>query len=334
MTAKTRWGWTLVLAGLLAACPAGAVRGQQAPGGRGATDAKMGNQRLYDALRDVINRGADLFNSGDQNGCYRLFQGALMMSAPQLDQYPDLQKAIQAGLADAERQGSIGARAFALRRLLDDARARVNPSPKKPAETKPTDTKPAETKPKPTDTRPKPTDTKPISPDTKPKPTDTKPPADTKTNAASTLWERLGGEANVKRVVDDFVDLATKDPRVDFTRGGTYKIDEAAMARLKKELVDYISQATGGTYKYGGKSMKEEHKGMHITDAQFDASVADLKKALEKNGAKPADVDTILRAVEATRKDIVEAKKPADAKPDSKKPETQKSSDKEPSDKP
>ena len=49
-------------------------------------------------------------------------------------------------------------------------------------------------------------------------------------------------------------------------------------------------------------------KGMGITAAQFDAIAADLKKALEQNGAKPADVDVVLKAVEGTRKDIVEGK--------------------------
>ena len=42
------------------------------------------NQQLSDLLRDVINQGADLYNGGDRNGCYRLFQGALLVLRAQL----------------------------------------------------------------------------------------------------------------------------------------------------------------------------------------------------------------------------------------------------------
>jgi hemoglobin len=138
-----------------------------------------------------------------------------------------------------------------------------------------------------------------------------------------TLWQRLGGEKNVRKVVDDFVALAATDPKVDFTRGGKYKLSDEQAASLKQKLVEMVSQASGGPLKYTGKGMKEVHKGMGITDAQFNASAADLKQALDKNGAKPADRDAVLEAVGATRKDIVEqAKEPdkKDSKPDEKKP--------------
>ncbi|HKB39288.1 MAG TPA: hypothetical protein VKD72_22810, partial [Gemmataceae bacterium] len=124
----------------------------------------------------------------------------------------------------------------------------------------------------------------------------------------TTLWERLGGEANVKKVVDDLCARASKDPKVDVTRGNKFPLDEQGMARLKKLLVEFISKETGGPLKYTGKSMKEVHKGMGITDEQFDALAGHLKKALEDNGAKEPDIKAVLDAVEKTRKEIVEKK--------------------------
>jgi hemoglobin len=79
-------------------------------------------------------------------------------------------------------------------------------------------------------------------------------------------------------------------------------------------MIDFISQATGGPYAYTGKSMKAVHQGMAITNAQFDASLADLRTALQRNGATPADIDLVLRAAEATRSDIVEGSLPAQTK--------------------
>jgi hemoglobin len=237
-----------------------------------------GDQRLYEALRDVINRGADLYNGGDPNGCYRLFQGALMVARLQLDGHPDLQKSIDTGMADADRQFSLAARAHALRKVLDRVRAGIKPADQARGPDK---------------------DRNPPS----------RPPASTR---PSTLWDRLGGEENVRKVVNDFVALAGSDPKVDFSRGGKYKLDDTAVAHLKKELIDFVSQASGGPYPYPGKSMKEVHKGMGISDAEFDAAAADLRKALEKNGAKPEDITQVLQAVEQTRADIVQppAKKP------------------------
>jgi truncated hemoglobin YjbI len=125
---------------------------------------------------------------------------------------------------------------------------------------------------------------------------------------AASLWDRLGGDENVRKVVDEFVDLAAMNPKVNFDRNGKYKLDPSALAGLKKQLVAFLSQATGGPLKYEGKSMKDAHKGMGITDAEFNALAGDLRKALLRNAARTEDVDAVLKAVEETRKDIVEPK--------------------------
>jgi hemoglobin len=127
---------------------------------------------------------------------------------------------------------------------------------------------------------------------------------------AQALWIRLGGEANVRKIVDDFVALAAKDAKVNFFRGTALK-DKVDVPVLKRRLVELISVVTGGPYVYSGRSMKEVHKGMHITGPEFDALVSDLAEALAKNGAKPADIDAVVTAVNATRKEIVEAKEAA-----------------------
>jgi hypothetical protein len=103
----------------------------------GSVSTKSIDQSLHLALRDVINQGADIFNQGDQAGCYRLFQGALMIARSQLSHHPDVQKLIDEGLTRTE-QGSTGKRAWVLRKLLDDVRDKINPNPKKPSDkTKP-----------------------------------------------------------------------------------------------------------------------------------------------------------------------------------------------------
>jgi hemoglobin len=122
---------------------------------------------------------------------------------------------------------------------------------------------------------------------------------------AGTLWDRLGGEKNVRKVIDDFVALAAPDPNVDFFRGGKFPLDAAGVAKLKQLLVEQVSAVSGGPFKYSGRSMEETHKGMNITQAQFLALAGHLKTAMEKNGAKPADVQAVLGVIGGTAKDIV-----------------------------
>jgi hypothetical protein len=86
--------------------------------------------KVFTTLRDVINRGADLYNNGDMAACYRLYEGSLLTIRPLIDHRPDLQKAITAGLASAERDPLVWRRAFTLRNVMDKIRADVNPNQK------------------------------------------------------------------------------------------------------------------------------------------------------------------------------------------------------------
>lgn len=90
------------------------------------------------------------------------------------------------------------------------------------------------------------------------------------------LYDRLGGQPAITAVVDDFVGNVAADNRIN---GFFARTD---IPRLKKNLVDQICQGTGGPCTYTGRDMRTAHKGMNITDAQFNALVEDLKKSLDK----------------------------------------------------
>jgi truncated hemoglobin YjbI len=247
-------------------------------------DATALDKQLSETLKDVHNRGADLFNGGDPAGCYRIFQGLLWTVRPLLGQHPELQREIDAGMARAEGLPTVNRRALALHEVIESVRGKLSPA-KKPDEKKPDEIKP------------------------QPKPGTT----------TGTLWDRLGGEAKVRDIVESFVIRAASDPKVNFTRNGKSKFTAEQLATFKTRMVEFISQATGGPLKYSGKSMKEVHKGMGITEAEFNQAENDLRAVLETQGVKPADVKAVLEAVEGTRKDIVEPL-PTERKPEEKKP--------------
>jgi hemoglobin len=90
------------------------------------------------------------------------------------------------------------------------------------------------------------------------------------------LYDRLGGQPAITAVVDDFVGNVAADSRIN---GFFARTD---IARLKRLLVEQICAGTGGPCTYTGRSMQAAHKGMNITDAQFNALVEDLQKSLNK----------------------------------------------------
>lgn len=125
------------------------------------------------------------------------------------------------------------------------------------------------------------------------------------------LYERLGGEAAIKAVVDDFVGRAAGNPKVNFTRKGTdkeWKATGESVDVLKKHLVQLIAMVTGGPQKYEGRDMKSVHQGMKITDEEFNALAGDLKASLDHFKVPAREQDELLKIVGSTRGDIVEAK--------------------------
>ncbi len=127
-----------------------------------------------------------------------------------------------------------------------------------------------------------------------------------------TVWEALGGEAGVAKLVDDFIQTAKEDKAVNFTRGGKYTLDADTLTKVKKELVNQISYLTNGPFK-PMKDAVPPWKGLGITEAEFDAGAKHFTAALKKNNAPEKSV-TQLAVVDIPdlRNKVVETEKPID----------------------
>jgi hemoglobin len=118
------------------------------------------------------------------------------------------------------------------------------------------------------------------------------------------LYDRLGGTTAIASVVDGFVANVAADARINkfFERVAS---DTAAMRQFKQKLVDQICQGTGGPCTYTGLDMRAAHQGMGLTNADFDALVEDLVRALDTAGVPQADRDELLGILGPMRADIV-----------------------------
>jgi hemoglobin len=119
------------------------------------------------------------------------------------------------------------------------------------------------------------------------------------------LYESLGGKKAIVAVVDEFVARVAADTRINGFFAAT-AADPKRLASFKGKLVDQICEASGGPCKYTGKSMKEAHRGMGVSGADFNALVEDLVGALDKFKVAAKDKDALLGVLGPMKSDIAE----------------------------
>jgi len=116
------------------------------------------------------------------------------------------------------------------------------------------------------------------------------------------LYERLGGKDSIIAVVDTFVANVGGDKRINGYFAST------DLTKLKRHLVNQICEASGGPCKYTGRTMKQTHAGMGVTDAAFGALVEDLVAALDHHKVGKVEKDELLAVLGPMKADIVEKK--------------------------
>jgi truncated hemoglobin YjbI len=123
----------------------------------------------------------------------------------------------------------------------------------------------------------------------------------------ASLYAQLGGNAAISAVIDQFITNVAGDNRINAFFADAAG-DPARLKKLRDNLINQIGQATGGPEKYTGLDMKASHKGMGIEEADFNALVEDLVKALDKFKVLPKPKSQLLGALAAMKSDIVEGK--------------------------
>ncbi|MEX2217724.1 MAG: group 1 truncated hemoglobin [Phycisphaerales bacterium] len=129
------------------------------------------------------------------------------------------------------------------------------------------------------------------------------------------LFERVGGQDTLRRVADDTVERSLRDPRVNLSREGPAA--EGAQARweptteniqrFKEQLGAFLMQVSGGPRAYRGRDMRESHRGMGITEAEFQAFRENLRAAMSSAGVPGPESREMLRLIDDYRGDIVES---------------------------
>lgn len=118
------------------------------------------------------------------------------------------------------------------------------------------------------------------------------------------LYERLGGYDGITAFVNDLLPRLQADPQLG--RFWQYRSDDG-IAREKQLLVDYLCANAGGSVYYTGRDMKVCHKGMKISESDWDIFFGHAGDTMQALQVPAQERDEVAAFVSSLKDDLVEA---------------------------
>lgn len=119
------------------------------------------------------------------------------------------------------------------------------------------------------------------------------------------LYDRLGGVYPIATVVDTFIELLFVNNVLNANPAIKEARDRVPKAGLKYRVTALVCQASGGPCKYTGRSMKESHAQLYITEREWQAMLDDFRRTLNNYQVPEREQKELIAIVESTKKDIV-----------------------------
>ena len=114
-----------------------------------------------------------------------------------------------------------------------------------------------------------------------------------------TLFEQVGGEPAIERAVEGFYRRMLDDPTV------AEWFDGIDMSRLKDHQRAFLAVGLGGPELYDGRSMRDAHSALGISDAAYTTAITHLGDELRELGVGDEAVAQVVKRLEAMRAVIV-----------------------------
>jgi hemoglobin len=117
--------------------------------------------------------------------------------------------------------------------------------------------------------------------------------------ADDALYQQLGAQPGLVKLVDDFMVRLLADPRMN----PFFK--DVDQAHVKAELVTQFCEVSGGPCRRKGPDMKQAHAGMDINKNNFNALVEVLQQAMEAQGIAFTTQNKLLAQLAPMHRDII-----------------------------
>ena len=101
--------------------------------------------------------------------------------------------------------------------------------------------------------------------------------------AQTSLFQRLGGSPGISALVEDIVAAHMQNPVIR-ARFEPYLETPDKLALSKKHLCAFLEAGCGGRQEYSGRTMRDAHRGMNISAAEYMAALDDILFVLRKRG--------------------------------------------------
>ena len=119
------------------------------------------------------------------------------------------------------------------------------------------------------------------------------------------LYERLGGVYSIATVVDDFIERLLVNATLNANPAIKNARARVPKAGLKFHVTSLVCAASGGPCAYTGRPMKESHAKLNISQAEWDAMLADFTATLNKFKVPQREQQELITIVDSTKNDIV-----------------------------
>jgi hemoglobin len=122
-------------------------------------------------------------------------------------------------------------------------------------------------------------------------------------DSSDSLYTRLGGYDAITAVVENLLPRLAGDSQL-----GRFweNRSEDGIEREKQLLIDFLSHNAGGPMYYTGREMLLSHKGMKISQSDWDAFIGHLEATLDSFSLPEQERSDVLGFIDSTRADIVE----------------------------
>jgi hemoglobin len=118
-----------------------------------------------------------------------------------------------------------------------------------------------------------------------------------------TLYERLGGYDAITAVANDLLPRLRTDPQLG--RFWAHR-GEDGLKREKQLPIDFLCQSAGGPMYYRGRDMVLTHRGMRISESDWNVFLGHAGATLAKFQVPEADQSEVVAFVQSLKKEIVE----------------------------
>lgn len=119
------------------------------------------------------------------------------------------------------------------------------------------------------------------------------------TTQKPSLYERLGGEQGLRKIVNDILEKNFSNPKI----GHHFK--NVDMDKLKQLVFEFFSMGIGGPHIYTGRDMRSAHAHLGISQRDFSLGNDDVSEALKENGVSKAEIDEVIGILNSMKGDVV-----------------------------